>query len=134
MKFTAIFLTGAALAQHAIVFPAYGPPQPVKPVPGECTLLSGIPIINAFSTPDIGLKFYTGHECDGDQVATNTEQNFKPKGDIENIHSVKVVPRHELTNEEASYLSSPNKYNNLNNLKSGMPKSQPDYYIYWGRY
>jgi hypothetical protein len=109
MKFTVVFLTGAALAQHAIVYFNDRPPMPVIPIPGECTILRGTSVKHAFTTPDIGLKFYTGYNCDGEQVATSSGENFKPTGDFKNSVSVKAVLQEELA-KEASY------------------------YIYWGRY
>jgi hypothetical protein len=110
MKFTPIFLTGAALAHEAIVFMDNHLPQQFSYGPGTCVPIYGTIIKHVFTTPDIGLKFYTGYDCDGEKVATSNEYNFKPTGELRNIQSVKVVSRHELIEEEASY------------------------YIYWGRY
>jgi hypothetical protein len=103
MKFTAIFLTGAALAQHALVFPEYGPPIPINNAPGECISLNRPVESHAFTKPDIKLKFYTGHNCDGKQVPESTPENFNPNGPFYTVNSVKAVYIHELTNEEASY-------------------------------
>jgi hypothetical protein len=110
MKFTAIFLTGAALAKNAFVLSGNGQLQSVNPTPGRCTLLHGDSVQHASTTPDIGLKFYTGPHCDGEQVATSSGKNFRSTGDYSHALSVKTVSQEELTNEEASY------------------------YIYWGRY
>jgi hypothetical protein len=110
MKFAVIFLTGAALAQEAIVFLNNRPPQQVSPRPGECTHLDGKIAPRALTTQDIGLKFYTGYDCDGEQVATSTGSKLKPTRKFFTAKSVKTVSRQELDNEEASY------------------------YIYWGRY
>jgi hypothetical protein len=110
MKFTAIFLTGAALAQHAIIFSEYSGPQPVNPTPGSCTPISDPITPHATTSSDIGLIFFSGHNCDGKQVATSIGEIFNPTGPFFRAKSVKTVSKEELANEEASY------------------------YIYWGRY
>jgi hypothetical protein len=96
MIFTAIFLTSVALAQHAALFSYTAMPEHIKPEPGTCTPLHGIPIFRVFTTPDIGLKFYTGNQCNGDQIATATENNIEPRFTIIDARSVKTVYRHEL--------------------------------------
>jgi hypothetical protein len=103
MKFAVTFLTGAALARHAVITTNFGPPRRINPVPGECTSLFRFPVVRGITTPDIGLKFYTGPECDGKQVATTIGEKFKVTGEIRYIQSVKVVYPHELTDAEAHY-------------------------------
>jgi hypothetical protein len=111
MKFVAIFLTSSALAQIALLLNLGGMKQLIRrPVVGKCTPLNRYPIVQAHTSTEIGLKFYSEDDCEGEIVATVTGDNLNPKGRLIIARSAMTVSRDELNNEGARYYSSQGIY------------------------